>query len=95
MRSTQLATLSCLLSPPLWQVMLKDMADSKRINTNVQAIVSHAPTARGRKKLVDTANVSATILSGLFWPGLVPQSEEGDVKLHQKVPGWLLDALSV
>ncbi|KAK9790960.1 hypothetical protein WJX73_003133 [Symbiochloris irregularis] len=70
------------------EVMLKDMADSKRLNANIQNLSStsmHTPS-RGRKKhQVDISHLSATVASGLFWPSLGTQSEEADVKLHPKM----------
>ncbi|KAI7840711.1 hypothetical protein COHA_005527 [Chlorella ohadii] len=56
------------------EVMLKDLADSKRINTNVQSVPNTATPLRRRRHLVDIGAMQATIVSHLFWPQL--QSEE-------------------
>lgn len=49
------------------QIMLKDMADSKRINQNIHHITTQSE--RGRQRV--TARLegfSATVVSSLFWP---------------------------
>lgn len=56
------------------EVMLKDLADSKRINTNVQSVPNTATPLRRRRHLVDIGAMQATIVSHLFWPQL--SSEE-------------------
>ena len=51
------------------QIMLKDMADSKRIDANVHNIAPQAmsPLRRARRA-VRVDSLSATIISSLFWP---------------------------
>ncbi|PSC76910.1 anaphase-promoting complex subunit 2 [Micractinium conductrix] len=56
------------------EVMLKDLADSKRVNANVQSVPNTATPLRRRRSLVDIGCLSATIVSQLFWPQL--QTEE-------------------
>ena len=49
------------------QIMLKDMADSKRINQNIHHITTQSE--RGRQSI--TARLegfNATVVSSLFWP---------------------------
>ena len=45
----------------------------------------HTPTRGRKKQQADISHLSATVASGLFWPGLGTQSEEAEVKLHPKV----------
>ncbi|KAL4426176.1 hypothetical protein ABPG77_007458 [Micractinium sp. CCAP 211/92] len=52
------------------EVMLKDLADSKRINANVKSVPNTATPLRRRRSLVDIDGLSATIVSQLFWPQL-------------------------
>ncbi|EFN59544.1 hypothetical protein CHLNCDRAFT_19379, partial [Chlorella variabilis] len=56
------------------EVMLKDLADSKRINANVKSVPNTATPLRRRRQLVNIDGLSATIVSQLFWPTL-PQDE--------------------
>ena len=51
------------------QIMLKDMADSKRIDSNIHNIAPQAmsPLRRARRA-VRVDDLSATIISSLFWP---------------------------
>lgn len=68
----------------LLKVMLKDMADSKRLNTSIQALPASASVAgRSRRKPPDLGSTSALVLSGLFWPNLSPIDDTP--KLHPKV----------
>lgn len=49
------------------QIMLKDMADSKRINQNIHHITTQSE--RGRQRIMaDLEGYSATVVSSLFWP---------------------------
>ena len=58
---------------------VQDLADSKRINSNIQRLQSgQTPQAAADQA---TAAVSATIVSGLFWPSL----QEDSLKLPQAV----------
>lgn len=57
------------------EVMLRDMADSKRINTNVQTISNTStPLKRVQDSLVPLQGLGVTIVSQLFWPPM--QQEE-------------------
>ena len=51
------------------QVMLKDLADSKRVNVNIKALPEQAlsPLRRARRQ-TDVAALDATVVSALFWP---------------------------
>ena len=65
------------------EIMLKDMADSKRITANIRALVPasssvHAPLL---------PDFSTVIVSELFWPPLF----EGKVNTPENVQ-WMLDA---
>ena len=53
----------------LAQVMLKDLADSKRVNANIKALPEQAlsPLRRSRRR-TDVAALDATVISALFWP---------------------------
>lgn len=55
----------------LFQVMLKDLADSKRLNGGIHALPAQAtsPLRRDRRAAAP-GSLSATILSGLFWPAV-------------------------
>lgn len=57
------------------EIMLKDITDSKRINANVQGVPNNATPLKRRKHLVNIENLTATIISYLFWPQL-PQEED-------------------
>lgn len=75
--------------------MLKDMADSKRLNASIQVLPPAAGTpGRARKRLPDISNMSASVLSGLFWPGIGAHGEEAALKLHPKVSLSLAGAAS-
>ena len=52
--------------------MLKDLADSKRVNGNIKALpVEVSSPVRGRRRdAADIVPLSATIISALFWPPL-------------------------
>ena len=51
------------------QIMLKDMADSKRINANIHAIGAAALSPVRRQRLLARVDgLSATVISALFWP---------------------------
>lgn len=53
------------------QVMLKDMADSKRVNGNIKNMPMQAMSpARRPHREAPMATTSATIISALFWPAL-------------------------
>lgn len=49
--------------------MLKDVADSKRVNGNIKDMPAAAmsPLRRARRE-APVAHTSATIISALFWP---------------------------
>ena len=49
---------------------MQDLADSKRINSNVKSVPNTATPLRRRRQLVSIDNLSATIVSQLFWPQL-------------------------
>lgn len=53
-------------------IMLKDVTDSKRLNTAIQQLPNTATPTKANKHrpLVDTQHLSATIVSHLFWPAL-------------------------
>lgn len=53
---------------------MQDLADSKRINTNVKSVPDTATPVKHRPNLVGIQHVDATIVSELFWPQL-PQEE--------------------
>ncbi len=57
----------CVCNP---QVMLKDIADSKRMNSNIKALPTVVTSpVRGRRQ--DAASISpltSTVTSALFWP---------------------------
>lgn len=77
------------------QVMLKDIADSKRLNANIHAVPAAVGTPnRGRKKHPDIANVSATVISSLFWPER-GAGEDAEVKMHPKVRATYLASPAV
>ncbi|KFM28789.1 Anaphase-promoting complex subunit 2 [Auxenochlorella protothecoides] len=66
------------------EIMLKDLADSKRINANIRSAARCA--ARGER----AATVTATMLSALYWPqGSVPAPDEADLRLPPDVGSWL------
>lgn len=68
----------------LCDVMLKDMADSKRIDSNIKA-------AAGLSSGLETT--SATILSSLFWPALgEPAPAKGSMGLACRIPSFYLNA---
>jgi anaphase-promoting complex subunit 2 len=52
------------------EVMLRDLADSKRVDANVHSVSDSATPLRRRRGLVDIAALSATVVSALFWPAL-------------------------
>ncbi len=53
-------------------IMLKDVIDSKRLNTMIQNLPNTATPTKANKHrpLVDTQCLSATVVSHLFWPSL-------------------------
>lgn len=63
------------------EVMLRDLAESKRINTNVKSVSNTATPLKKRHDLVSIDALDATIVSELFWPQL-PQD---DFKLPPQV----------
>ncbi|GAB4822840.1 hypothetical protein N2152v2_009886 [Parachlorella kessleri] len=56
------------------EVMLRDLADSKRINANVHGVSNDSTPMKKRRQLADIEGLSATVVSALFWPQL-PQEE--------------------
>mmetsp|Transcript_8917 Transcript_8917/g.16563 ORF Transcript_8917/g.16563 Transcript_8917/m.16563 type:complete len:798 (+) Transcript_8917:142-2535(+) len=65
------------------EIMLKDMADSKRITSNIRALVQPSASAHGSF----IPEFSSVIISELFWPPLF----EGKVRTPSHVH-WMLDA---
>ncbi len=72
------------------QVMLKDLADSKRLNAGIYALPAAAtsPARRDRRAAAVPGGLSATILSGLFWPPVQARArgrphELGKVRLNR------------
>ena len=70
--------------------MLKDMADSKRLNAGIYALPATAtsPARRDRRAAAVPGGLSATILSGLFWPPVQARArgrphELGKVRLNR------------
>ena len=76
-------TLACAGASPL-QVMLKDLADSKRVNANIKALPEQAlsPLRRARRA-TDVAALDATVISALFWPPI-------QVRAHASFPFGVL-----
>lgn len=78
------------------EVMLKDLADSKRINSNVKSVPDTATPLKKRKQLVGIDNLTATIISQLFWPQL-PQEENfnlpSDIKSKLQTYGYKYHSL--
>jgi anaphase-promoting complex subunit 2 len=69
------------------EVMLRDLADSKRINTNVRNMANTAtPLKSHQRDLVPLDSFGVTIVSELFWPQLA-QNEE--FKLPKQVQGMM------
>eukprot|EP00887_Chlorella_sp_A99_P005758 scaffold1.g5758.t1 len=52
------------------EIMLKDLADSKRVNANVKSVPDTATPIKRRANLVGIQQLDATIISQLFWPQL-------------------------
>lgn len=52
------------------QVMLKDIADSKRMNSNIKALptVVTSPVRGRRQDAVSISPLTSTVTSALFWP---------------------------
>ena len=52
------------------QVMLKDIADSKRLNSNIKALptVMTSPVRGRRQDAASIAPLTSTVTSALFWP---------------------------
>ena len=46
----------------------QDLADSKRINSNVKSVPNNATPLKKRRDLVSIDHCTATIISSLFWP---------------------------
>ena len=57
------------------QVMLKDIADSKRLNSNIKALptVVTSPVRGRRQDAASIAPLTSTVTSALFWP---PQPQD-------------------
>jgi anaphase-promoting complex subunit 2 len=66
------------------EVMLKDMADSKRITSNIRALVQQQQNPNPNSAFV--SDFSTVIVSELFWPPLF----EGQVETPKTVQ-WMLD----
>lgn len=56
------------------EVMLRDMAESKRINSNVRTISNSATPLKHATNLVPLEGLRVTIISELFWPTLQTES---------------------
>ncbi|KAK9838770.1 hypothetical protein WJX74_003024 [Apatococcus lobatus] len=58
------------------EIMLKDLADSKRLNASIKQLPAGPDTYRSRSAAPDSSvdNMTATILSELFWPALPQES---------------------
>ena len=58
------------------QIMLKDLADSKRLNASIKQLPAMPNRSRRNTAATDAAidNMTATILSELFWPALPQDS---------------------
>lgn len=58
------------------QIMLKDLADSKRLNTSIKQLPAMPNSSRRSTAATNAAidNMTATILSELFWPALPQDS---------------------
>lgn len=67
------------------EVMLRDMAESKRINSNVRTISNSATPLKHATNLVPLEGLSVMIISELFWPSL--QSES--IKLPSKIQAMI------
>lgn len=50
------------------EVMLRDLADSKRINANVRAMANNTTPLKAHNDLVPLDSFGVTIISELFWP---------------------------
>jgi len=65
------------------EIMLKDLADSKRIGANIKQIAAEAPLGESSavEAPADIENFSATIISPLFWPPF----RDGELKLPVEI----------
>ena len=63
--------------------MLKDIADSKRINSNIKALptVVTSPVRGRRQDAASIAPLTATVTSALFWP----PHQQDNLKLPSQV----------
>lgn len=73
---------------PWVQIMLKDMADSKRTNHNVHRLAPQdlQPLQRQRSQ-PRFDELSATVISSLYWPPH-PVSAASETVLYRFVPLW-------
>ena len=55
------------------EVMLRDLADSKRINANVRAMANTATPLKAHNDLVPLDSFGVTIISELFWPQMAKE----------------------
>ncbi|KAH0674383.1 anaphase-promoting complex subunit 2 [Solanum tuberosum] len=69
------------------EIMLNDLIDSKRTNTNIKATIKHQPQPEQRDLDVSLDNLNATIISSNFWP---PIQDEA-VNLPESVEQLLTD----
>lgn len=69
------------------EIMLNDLIDSKRTNTNIKASIKHQPQPEQRDLDVSLDNVNATIISSNFWP---PIQDEA-INLPEPVEQLLTD----
>lgn len=68
------------------EIMVKDMDDSKRINSNISSTLNAKKDIRAQKATV----IDASIISHVFWPAL----QQDSVKHHSRIRS-LLDEFSV
>lgn len=69
-------------------IMLKDVVDSKRLNSMIQNLPNTATPTKANKHrpLVDTQRLSATVVSHLFWPSM---PSDDDLTLPPEVQDML------
>ena len=70
------------------EVMLRDLAESKRINTNVKSVPNTATPLKKRRDLVPIDPLSATIVSQLFWPPLPHENIKLPAQVRWKNAVW-------
>lgn len=73
--------MTILIPLPPCPLPAQDLADSKRINSNVHGVSNDSTPLKKRRELADIGSLTATVVSALFWPQL-PQEE---LKLPREV----------